>query len=132
MPARMPDIPAPTITKRSARSAMGSSCPGCFHGGRANARAEPEYRPLRDALDSAAMTTGAPTDPDFDPDALREKYRAERDKRLRPEGNDQYVEVRGDFAHFVEDPYVEPIEREPLTDEVEVVVIGGGFGGLLA
>ncbi len=68
----------------------------------------------------------------FDPDALREKYRQERDKRIRPEGNDQYVEVTGKFAHFVDDPYVERIEREPLTDEVDVVVIGGGFGGLLA
>ena len=39
----------------------------------------------------------------------------------------------GEFAHFVDDPYVEPgFEREPLTDEVDVVVIGGGFGGLLA
>jgi cyclohexanone monooxygenase len=78
------------------------------------------------------MTTDAPTHPDFDPDALREKYRLERDKRLRADGNEQYVEVRGEFAHFVEDPYVEPLEREPLEDDVEVVVIGGGFGGLLA
>ena len=69
----------------------------------------------------------------FDPDALREKYRRERDRRLRPEGNDQYVEVSGKFAHFVDDPYVEPgYVREPLTDEVDVVIIGGGFGGLLA
>ena len=68
----------------------------------------------------------------FDPDALRAKYREERDKRLRPDGNDQYLEVTGAFAHFVDDPYVEPIIREPLTDEVDVVVIGGGFGGLLA
>ena len=68
----------------------------------------------------------------FDPDALRDKYRAERDKRLRADGNEQYVEVTGEFAHFLDDPYVEPIEREPLFDEVDVVVIGGGFGGLLA
>ena len=69
----------------------------------------------------------------FDPDALREKYRQERDKRVRAEGNDQYLEVTGKFAHFVDDPYVEPgYTREPLTDEVDVVVIGGGFGGLLA
>ncbi len=69
----------------------------------------------------------------FDPDALREKYRQERDKRVRPEGNDQYVEVTGKFAHFVDDPYVEPgFTREPLTDEVDIVIIGGGFGGLLA
>jgi cyclohexanone monooxygenase len=68
----------------------------------------------------------------FDPDALREKYRQERDKRLRPDANDQYQEVVGQFAHYVEDPYVEPIVRDPLSDEVEVVIIGGGFGGLLA
>jgi cyclohexanone monooxygenase len=69
----------------------------------------------------------------FDPTALRQKYRDERDKRLRADGNEQYVEVEGRFAHFLEDPYVESeIEREPLTDEVEVLVIGGGFGGLLA
>ena len=69
----------------------------------------------------------------FDPDALREKYRAERDKRLRADGNEQYLEVAGEFAHFVDDPYVEPgFTRAPLTDEVDVVVIGGGFGGLLA
>jgi cyclohexanone monooxygenase len=69
----------------------------------------------------------------FDPDALRTKYRAERDKRLRADGNDQYTEVTGRFAHFVEDPYVEPgFTRAPLRDDVEVVVIGGGFGGLLA
>ena len=30
---------------------------------------------------------------DFDPDFLRKKYREERDKRLREDGNDQYIEV---------------------------------------
>ncbi|HEX4179445.1 MAG TPA: NAD(P)/FAD-dependent oxidoreductase [Caulobacteraceae bacterium] len=70
---------------------------------------------------------------DFDPDALREKYRQERDRRLRPDANAQYVEVTGDFRHYVDDPYVKPgFTRAPLTDQVEVVVIGGGFGGLLA
>ncbi len=82
------------------------------------------------------MTSESPNstpDPGFDPDALREKYREERDKRMRADGNDQYIEVEGEFSYFVEDPYVEPgFTREPLTDEVEVVVIGGGFGGLLA
>ncbi|HVN00726.1 MAG TPA: NAD(P)/FAD-dependent oxidoreductase [Caulobacteraceae bacterium] len=72
-------------------------------------------------------------DLDFDPDALREKYRQERDKRLRADGNEQYVEVKGDFKHYVDDPYIEaPIVRGPLTDEVDALVIGGGFGGLLA
>jgi len=70
---------------------------------------------------------------DFDPAALRERYNQERDRRLRSDGNAQYVEVTGKFRHFTDDPYVEPgFTRSPLTDEVNVVVIGGGFGGLLA
>jgi len=75
--------------------------------------------------------TAAPNGLDFDPDALREKYRQERDKRLRAEGNNQYIEVTGQFAHYIEDPYVEPIVREPVTSEVDVAVVGGGHGGLL-
>lgn len=69
----------------------------------------------------------------FDPDELREKYRRERDKRLRLDGNDQYREVAAEFEEIGKDPYVdERIERHPLTDEMEVLVIGGGFGGLIA
>ena len=68
----------------------------------------------------------------FDPNALRDKYRAERDRRLRADGNAQYVEIAGQFAHYLEDPYVERVERAPLNDEVEVLVIGGGFGGQMA
>ncbi|MFT3976113.1 MAG: NAD(P)/FAD-dependent oxidoreductase [Sphingomonas bacterium] len=70
---------------------------------------------------------------DFDLDALREKYRQERDKRIRPEGNAQYVEVRGEFSHYIDDPYYDPgFTREPRNDETEILVIGGGFGGLIA
>ena len=69
----------------------------------------------------------------FDPDTLRDKYRLERDKRLRKEGNTQYQEAIGDFKHYVEDPYVsEPIDRAPLTDEMDIIIIGGGFGGLIS
>ena len=70
---------------------------------------------------------------DFDPEALREKYRQERDRRVRTDGSQQYVEVQGDFSRYINDPYVEPgFTRAPLTDEVNVLIIGGGFGGLLA
>ncbi|WBH16920.1 flavin-containing monooxygenase [Sphingomonas radiodurans] len=69
----------------------------------------------------------------FDPNALKDKYRIERDKRLRADGNEQYVEMAGKFSRFLDDPYIEaPIERAALADEKDVVVIGGGFGGLLA
>ena len=70
---------------------------------------------------------------DFDPDYLRKKYREERDKRLRQDGNEQYQEVSGEFAYFVEDPYIDDeIARESVNEDVEVVIIGGGFGGMLA
>ncbi|HJL60483.1 MAG TPA: NAD(P)-binding protein [Pseudomonadales bacterium] len=69
----------------------------------------------------------------FNPDELRQKYSEERVKRIRPDGNEQYIEVKGDFAHYIDDPYLDSvIEREPLADEVDIVIIGGGFGGLLA
>ena len=52
----------------------------------------------------------------FDPDALRTKYSEERDKRVRPEGNNQYQEVKGEFSYFVEDPYIEnEIKRDSIT-----------------
>jgi len=69
----------------------------------------------------------------FDPEALRARYREERDKRMRPDGNDQYIETKGDFSRYIDDPYVDPgFTREPKHDSVDVVIIGGGFGGLLA
>ncbi|MFZ9231346.1 MAG: flavin-containing monooxygenase [Ilumatobacteraceae bacterium] len=67
----------------------------------------------------------------FDPDDLREKYRLERDKRLREDGNEQYIDI-SEYAQYLDDPYTRPATREPLVDEVTVAIIGGGFGGLLA
>src|SRR3569832_2150181 len=80
----------------------------------------------------AFEAVSATDDLGFDPEKLKAKYLAERDKRLKKEGNEQYVEMKGQFAHYLEAPYVAPIKRAPLTDEVGVVVIGGGCGGLLA
>ncbi|MBV9331816.1 MAG: NAD(P)/FAD-dependent oxidoreductase [Alphaproteobacteria bacterium] len=71
-------------------------------------------------------------DIDFDPSSLKAKYLSERDKRLRPDGISQYVEVKAEFSHYVDDPYVEPgFTRAPKFDDVEFTIIGGGFGGLM-
>ncbi len=67
----------------------------------------------------------------MDAETLRAKYDEERDKRIRDDGNEQYIEPIGQFAHYLDDPYVEPEPREPLTDEVTFVFIGGGFAGLV-
>ena len=69
--------------------------------------------------------------PRIDKDALRRKYREERDKRLRPEGNEQYVQIAGAHAHYLEDPYTPFKERAPVTDHVTFAFIGGGFSGLV-
>ena len=68
---------------------------------------------------------------DFDADQLRDRYRAERDKRLRADANEQYQEIKGEFAHYLDDPYVQPMQREAVVEEVEVGIVGGGFGGML-
>ena len=68
----------------------------------------------------------------YDAEALRRKYEAERAKRTGNGGEAQYVEATGAFADFVDDPYLsERLVREPVTEEVDVAIIGGGFGGLL-
>ncbi|GGC65565.1 monooxygenase [Chelatococcus reniformis] len=70
---------------------------------------------------------------DFDPDALKAKYVSERDKRVVAGGNGQYVPVEGRFANFDKDPWVDPdFARAPIAEHSQVIVAGGGFGGLLA
>jgi len=76
----------------------------------------------------------APTETpdDIDIDALREKYRQEREKRLRPEGSKQYIELEGELAEYYEiDPYTPLVARDPITDDVNVAILGGGIAGLL-
>ncbi|MGZ4713710.1 MAG: flavin-containing monooxygenase [Acidimicrobiia bacterium] len=80
-----------------------------------------------DAANSGRTTSAGA----IDRAALRARYREERDKRIRPDGNDQYLEPAGRFAHLLDDPYVTPVERDPVHDEVTVAIIGGGFGGLV-
>ena len=80
--------------------------------------------------DNGGSTPGRAPAP-LDREALHARYRAERDKRLRPDGPDQYLEPTGRYAHFLDDPYVERVERPPVCDEVTIVVIGAGFGGLV-
>ncbi|NJQ03115.1 flavin-containing monooxygenase [Streptomyces zingiberis] len=83
----------------------------------------------------ATPTAPAGPSPDatgLDLDAVRARYRQERDRRLRPDGNAQYARLTGAFGYWDEDPYAEGDgDRPPLADDIEAVVVGGGFGGLL-
>ena len=67
----------------------------------------------------------------FDKDALLKKYRAERDKRLRADGNAQYTRLEKQRAVAAADPYMPVTPRAPRTDHVTFAFIGGGFAGLV-
>lgn len=70
---------------------------------------------------------------DIDFDALNRKYEQERAKRLKAEGLGQYQEMKGAFARFARDPFADPdFSREPVSREADVLIVGGGFGGLLS
>jgi cyclohexanone monooxygenase len=69
--------------------------------------------------------------PPIDREALRRKYRKERDKRLRSDGNAQYLRAAGPFARYLEDPYTPLEPRAPRTDHVTFAFVGGGFAGLV-
>jgi cyclohexanone monooxygenase len=81
---------------------------------------------MSDRIQSVAEKLGV------DRDALRARFRVEREKRLRTDYVNQYRRAAEGFDHLLADPFVDgEVEREPLTDEVDVVIIGAGFGGML-
>ena len=71
----------------------------------------------------------------FDPDALAQRYAAERDKRIRADAEAQFVQLSHDSPftnkYLEDDPYCKALDRAPLKDQREVIVIGGGRVGML-
>ena len=78
---------------------------------------------MSEALDNSAAQ--------MDKEALKRKYKEERDKRLRSEGNEQYIEIKDQLAHYLEDPYIPRTSRDSVTDHVTFTFVGGGFSGLV-
>jgi cyclohexanone monooxygenase len=73
-----------------------------------------------------------PDDFEIDVEALERKYAEERDKRRRHDGLGQYQQMQGKFADFAQDPHADPhFKRTAVIEDVDVVVVGGGFAGLL-
>ena len=62
-------------------------------------------------------------------DEVRKRYQQERERRLRSDGNDQYVEIEA-LKDFDTDPYMPVVQREPLKVSTDVVIIGAGWGGM--
>ena len=69
----------------------------------------------------------------YDPETVRAKYLAERDRRLVP-GRTAVRDLSRDdqFARFRDDPFTAFTERDPIEDDVDVVIVGGGIAGILA
>jgi cyclohexanone monooxygenase len=83
-----------------------------------------EFQGLRDT---------SPDTPEIDFERLRRKYAEEREKRLRSDALGQYQALTGGFADFARDPNAPPKSaRSPIVRDAEVLIVGAGFGGMLA
>jgi cation diffusion facilitator CzcD-associated flavoprotein CzcO len=69
----------------------------------------------------------------FDPEAVRAKYLAERDKRM-VDGRADIRDLTRDevFATYLEDPFTPVARRDPVSDDVDVAIVGAGLAGVLA
>ncbi|UVE96338.1 NAD(P)/FAD-dependent oxidoreductase [Dietzia sp. B32] len=73
-----------------------------------------------------------PLDIDFDPDHLRQRFEADKQARLRKDQLAQFQGLEDVLEVDDSDPFSDPITREPVTEELDTLVLGGGFGGLTA
>jgi cation diffusion facilitator CzcD-associated flavoprotein CzcO len=73
------------------------------------------------------------TPSDIDIAALKEKYRHERDKRLRVDGQRQYFRPTGEVvSSYAVDSHQPLRPRDPISEDIDVIVLGGGWGGIMA
>jgi hypothetical protein len=69
----------------------------------------------------------------LDLDAIDAKNREEREKRINKRGLTQFREAKGELAKFATDPWAASSgERPPVNEDVDVLIVGCGFGGILA
>jgi cation diffusion facilitator CzcD-associated flavoprotein CzcO len=78
--------------------------------------------------------TNIPPPEEIDIPALKEKYRVERDKRMRPETGEQYAKPSDHLTHdtYEHDPFTPVVPRDALSEDIDVAVLGAGFSGVTA
>ena len=72
------------------------------------------------------MTSG------FDREAVQRKYAEERDRRVqgnRASVSDLWRDER--LAAYLDDPFTDFIERDPVTEDVDVAIVGAGIAGVV-
>lgn len=76
---------------------------------------------------------GLPGADEIDIPALKKKYELERNRRIRTEGQQQYVQPKAEFAEAYEgDPYTPLTPRDAICEEIEIAILGGGWSGIMA
>lgn len=81
----------------------------------------------------SCLKTNVPAPEELDIPALKERYRLERDKRVRREGGEQYVRPTGDFSdNYAHDPFTPLVERDAIVEDLDVAILGAGFSGILS
>ena len=67
---------------------------------------------------------------------IQQKYAEEREKRIRQEGPEQYLDLAlsDKYQHYLDDPWLD--ERSEMVtlndgDRCKYLILGGGFGGVL-
>jgi cation diffusion facilitator CzcD-associated flavoprotein CzcO len=80
------------------------------------------------------QTTNVPAPEEIDIPALREKYKYERDKRMRSEGQEQYAKHEDHLTHdtYEHDPFSPVVPRDALDEDIDVAILGAGWTGILA
>ena len=78
------------------------------------------------------MNPSGPATPAFDPEAVRATYERERAKRMT-ESRGVIHDLSDDerFAEYTRDPFTPFVEREPVTEDVDVAIIGAGMSGVV-
>ena len=77
--------------------------------------------------------TTVPAADTLDIPALREKYRVEKERRVRRDGQAQYVKLGGGATgDYAVDPYTAVAPRAALDEDLDVLVLGAGWGGIIA
>ena len=77
--------------------------------------------------------TMVPAPREVDIPSLKNRYREERDRRLRSDGQRQYAPAfqNGEALDY-SDPHMPRKSRAAIGEDVDVVVLGGGWAGVLA
>jgi cation diffusion facilitator CzcD-associated flavoprotein CzcO len=70
--------------------------------------------------------------PPFDPEAVHAKYAAERARRLGVDRTDNVALTHdGRFQEYLTDPFTTYAPRNPVADDVDVLVVGAGLAGVI-